>query len=188
MKDRSSKRDRDHSTQKGGARGTEKDAGRFTGEGSGERGYRGRSAPDTPPGSVPGGSYGAGGGYSRGELPDTDAASEAEGPGAGDVGQERSTSESGDPDPDDEEEDLWRDAYGAYGFSRQDTQEHGSGMSGYGAQGFGAGERRGAQWGGGTRGGYGGGMPGHDGTATNDTRGSRGTAWGERGRPRRDPG
>ena len=43
-----------------------------------------------------------------------------------------------DPDPDDEEEDLWRDAYGAYGFSRQDTQEHGSGMSGYGAQGFGA--------------------------------------------------
>ena len=35
---------------------------RFTGEGAeGERGYRGRTAPDSPPGSVPGGSYGGGG-------------------------------------------------------------------------------------------------------------------------------
>jgi hypothetical protein len=40
---------------------------RFTAEDSeGERGYRGTEGEDTPPGSVPGGSYGAGGGVQQG--------------------------------------------------------------------------------------------------------------------------
>jgi hypothetical protein len=42
------------------------DEGRFSGDGEGERGYRGDEAEDTPPGSVPGGSYGGGGGVSQG--------------------------------------------------------------------------------------------------------------------------
>ena len=93
------------------------------------------------------------------------------------------------------EEDLWRDAYGAYGFSRGDEPadpavvirrpEDRMGASGYGAQGFGVGEQRGPQWGGGVRGGYGGGLPGRDSADPNDPRATRGRAWGERGRPRR---
>lgn len=182
MTDRSSSHDRDQPGPKSGADGAGKDARRFTGEGKGERGYRGRSAPDTPPGMVPGGSYGAGGGYSQGDLPSGDNASRT------DTAEAGSSDTGADPDrrTDDEEEDFWRDAYGAYGFSRQDEPERRTGMSGYGAQGFGAGEQRSAQWGGGARGGYGGGMPGPD--VTRDTRASRGSAWGERGRQRRDRG
>lgn len=40
---------------------------RFTADdGPGERGFRGRKGEDTPPGSVPGGSYGGGGGVQQG--------------------------------------------------------------------------------------------------------------------------
>jgi hypothetical protein len=40
---------------------------RFTAdEGTGERGYRGQKGEDTPPGAVPGGSYGGGGGVQQG--------------------------------------------------------------------------------------------------------------------------
>jgi hypothetical protein len=43
--------------------------GRFSADDSdGERGYRGQKGEDTPPGSVPGGSYGAGGGVQQGGL------------------------------------------------------------------------------------------------------------------------
>jgi hypothetical protein len=57
----------------------------------------------------------------------------------------------------------WRDGSGAYGISGSREFRGWAGpRSGYGVQGFGAGETPGARWGGGRRGGYGGGDPGRD--------------------------
>lgn len=183
MKDQSSKSGQDRAKQSTTPAGTDKDGRRFTGDGPGERGYRGRSPADTPPGSVPGGSYGAGGGYKQGDLGGAGAEGETSGSSLADH-ESGEWSANGDRDSaDEEEEELWRDAFGSYGFSRSDEARE-SGMSGYGAQGFGAGEQRGSQWGGGPRGGYGGGMPGSARSAADDAQG-RGMPWGERGQRRR---
>lgn len=76
-------------------------------------------------------------------------------------------------DADDQNE--WRDGFGAYGFSgTEKPAEPGKPRSGYGEQGFGAGEGHGGSWGGGERGGYGGGQPG-------GLHGSRGGGWSAEG-------
>lgn len=69
----------------------------------------------------------------------------------------------------------WRDSSGAYGFpGYRDAPGEAVQRSGYGEQGFGAGESRGGRWGGGERGGYGGGEPG-------GLHGTRGGGWAAAG-------
>ncbi|HEX2168214.1 MAG TPA: BON domain-containing protein [Longimicrobiales bacterium] len=164
------------------------DSRRFSGDGPGERGYRGDAAPDVPPGSVPGGSYGAGGVYRQGAFSTGDE----------DTGSETST---GQTSPEDAERGEWRGRspraernradtpdfsgeFGAYGVRGYDSESPArQGRSGYGEQGFGAGESRGGQWGGGERGGYGGGQPG----GLHGTRGGGWAAAGERYEQGRGP-
>ncbi|MGH7448948.1 MAG: hypothetical protein ACRELT_15360, partial [Longimicrobiales bacterium] len=74
-----------------------------------------------------------------------------------------------------DDQNEWREGFGAYGFSgTEQPAEPGRPRSGYGEQGFGAGEGRGGSWGGGERGGYGGGQPG-------GLNGSRGGGWSAEG-------
>lgn len=178
MKDRSAgkkegrpmDRQQSHRKRAGGRQdGGSDDARRFSGDGAGERGYRGDSAPDLPPGSVPGGSFGAGGGYRQGDL-DTGTRD-----GSAIESDEETEEDSGSARLDDFERGEWHDGFGVHGFrggesaSRQPAQR-----SGYGEQGFGAGESRGGRWGGGERGGYGGGQPG-------GLHGTRGGGWAAAG-------
>jgi hypothetical protein len=98
--------------------------------------------------------------------------------------------ESGNPGddspPDDQsghERQKGRDGHGAHGFAGNEESADSAPRSGYGEQGFGAGESHGGRWGGGSRGGYGGGNPG----GAHGTRGSDGAADEERFEQGRGP-
>lgn len=183
MKDRSSGRqERNEPDRKQAGGSTDKqhhgsdDADRFSGDGPGERGYRGDSPPDTPPGAVPGGSHGGGGGYEKGDLNDSPAQNpDRDAGGTTSLHSYRSGGTRSPNRQQDGREREWRDSFGAYGFpGYRESPAEPVPRSGYGEQGFGAGESQGGRWGGGERGGYGGGQPGGQ-------HGTRGGGWAAAG-------
>src|SRR5690606_30870992 len=113
--------------------GRDEDRSRFTGDGPGERGYRGSRADDVPPGDVPGGSYGGGGGRQQGGYSTSGPASRYGHADEFERGEWSGT-----------EQGEWRTGYGAYGVGR-DTSRRAS----WGRQSRDPGatfERRGGGW------------------------------------------
>lgn len=97
------------------------------------------------------------------------------GDGSGERGSRGESAADIRPRQEDASDHEWRDSFGAYGFpGYHDAPGDAVQRSGYGEQGFGAGESRGGRWGGGERGGYGGGEPG-------GLHGTRGGGWAAAG-------